>query len=350
MKPILSIIIPVYNRDRFLERCVKSVGVSTLKNIEIILIDDGSVDNSGVLCDKLAKEDDRILVIHQQNAGVSAARNRGLERAHGKYFAFVDSDDYIDPDMYEKMVDAIEKYDADMVCCGISKEYEEEPERVEKLSHEHVEVYIDAVYALKLLIRVSGSNSILVYPGNKMGKRDVQLKNKIFFDENIYETEDGAFWCDYISTIRNAVLLNDTCYHYVIHGKNVSSNWVIGKSKMSNLIAWEHIIQKCKAVSAQLGAMAELRYQMCLRKMIFEAYCACGYSSEIKSLLPQLKCYRKQLYQTKELSLSRKIYYFGCGVIVKYNWGRGTAILWKKVKEAFRSYLRKRNISLKKGQ
>ena len=344
MDPILSVIIPVYNGDRFLERCVKSVEASTLKNIEIILIDDGSVDNSGVLCDKLAKEDNRILVVHQQNAGVSAARNRGLERAQGKYFAFVDSDDYIEMDMYEKMITTMEENDADMVCCGINKEYEEEVGRCEKFSNEHRDVYVDAVHALKLLIRASGSKSISVYPGNKMGKRDIQLKNRVFFDENIFETEDGAFWCDYIVSIRKVALLNDIFYHYVIHGKNVSSNWSIGKSKLSNLIAWDHIIQKCRTMSEQLVSMAEVRYQMCLRKMIFDAYCVCGRSSTIKSLLPQLKCYRKQLYQTKELSLSRKIYYFGCGVIVKYNLGRGTAALWKKVKEAFRNYLKKQNI------
>lgn len=339
MKPVLSVIIPVFNRENFLERCIKSVSASSLKNIEIIVVDDGSEDNSGVLCDKLAKEDNRIFVIHQQNAGVSAARNRGLEKAQGKYFAFVDSDDYIEYDMYEKMVLAMEEHDADMVCCGIGKEYEEEPGRVEKLSHEHADTYVDAAHALKLLIRASGSNSISVYPGNKIGKREVQLNNRVFFDENIYETEDGVFWCDYIVSIRKAALLNDIFYHYVIHDKNVSRNCSISKSKLSNLTAWNHIIQKCRAMSEQLVSIAELRYQMCLSKMLFEAYCVYGCSNAIKSLLPQLKYYRKQLYQTKELSLSRKIYYLGCRIIVKYNLGRGMASLWKKVKEVLRNYL-----------
>lgn len=336
MEPVLSVIIPVYNREKFVERCVKSVAASSLKNIEIILIDDGSVDNSSVLCDKMAKEDSRVFVIHQQNMGVSAARNRGLEKAQGKYFAFVDSDDYIEPDMYEKMVTAMEENDADMVCCGISKEYVEDSRRVEMLSHEHIDAYVDAVRALKLLISTSASNSISLTVGNKMGKRDIQIKYGIFFDENLFECEDGTFWCDYIVTIRKAVLLNYIFYHYVIHGKNVSGNWSIGKSKLSNLIAWDHIIQKCRTISESVGSAAELRYQMCLRKMIFEAYYVCGYGSEIKSLLPQLKCYRKQLYQSKELSLSRKIYYFGCGAIVKYNLGHGTAALWKRVKNIFR--------------
>lgn len=333
MEPVLSVIIPVYNREKFLERCVESVAASSLQNLEIILVNDGSFDHSDILCDMLAEKDDRIFVIHQQNAGVSVARNRGLEKAQGKYFAFVDSDDYIEPDMYEKMVAQMEEQNADMVCCGISKEFEG---KVEKLSHGHVDVCVDAVYALKLLIAISGSDSISLTVGNKIGKRDIQIKNSVFFDEKLYECEDGTFWCDYIASIKKAILLNDVFYHYVIHSENISGNWHIGKSKLSNLMAWEHIIHQCKNMSEQLVPVAKLRYQMCLRKMIFEAYCAYGSSREIKKLLPQLKCYRKQLYQSKELSVSKKIYYMGCGVIVKYNLGHETAMLWKRVKEAFK--------------
>ena len=333
MEPVLSVIIPIYNRERYLERCVRSVAASSRQDIEIILIDDGSVDHSGALCDRLADEDKRIIVIHQQNAGVSAARNRGLEKAQGKYFAFVDSDDYIEPDMYEKMIAAMEEYDADMVCCGISKDFEVASGRVVTLCHEHIGTCFDAIHTLKLLIKPSPATGISLIPGNKMGKRDVQKENRIFFDENLFECEDAAFWCDYIVSIRNAVHLNNIFYHYVIHDNNVSGNWRIGTSKLSNLIAWDHIIHKCQEKSEQLVSVAELRYQMCLRKMIFEAYCIYGWSSTIVSLLPKLKCYRKQLYQSKELSLSRKIYYFGCGAIVKYNLGNRTAMLWKRTKE-----------------
>lgn len=337
MEPVLSVIIPVFNRERFLKRCVESVAASSLQNIEIILIDDGSEDNSGALCDQLAKADNRILVIHQQNAGVSAARNSGLKKAQGKYFAFVDSDDYIEPDMYEKMIAVMEEHDTDMVCCGISKEYEDGTGRVEKFSHEHGDVYVDAVNALCLLLSVSAPNSICTMPANKIGKRCIQVENHIFFDENLYECEDGVFWCDYIAVIRKAALLNEICYHYVIHGNNVSKNWDIDKSKLSNLMAWEHIIQKCGAISKRLVHIAESRYQIYLRKMIFEVYCVHGSSNVLKNLLPQLKKYRKQLYQSKELSLSRKIYYFGCGVIVKYNLGHETAVLWKRARDAFKN-------------
>ena len=336
MEPILSVIVPVYNSEKYLERCVESVMASSLKNLEIILVNDGSSDCSDKLCDRLAQRDKRIVVIHQQNAGVSAARNRGLEKAEGKYFAFVDSDDYIEPDMYEKMIASMEKNNADLVCCGFCREYSGEENKIEKFSYKHTKGYIDAVCALQLLISTSASKGISLIVANKIGKKCIQKKNNIFFNDEFYECEDAAFWCDYIAAIRKAALMNNIFYHYVIHGKNVSQNWSLGKSKLSNFIAWDYIIRKCKEISKRLAAQAESRYQICLRKMLFEAYCSFGYSAEIDNLIPKLKYYRKQLYLSKNLTLKRKIYYFGCGVIVKYDLGHGTAVLWKRIRETCR--------------
>ena len=108
---MVSIIVPVYNAQPFLERCVKSVLGQTYNDIQLILVDDGSVDSSGQICDAFAAEDNRILVIHQKNAGVSAARNAGLAAARGEYIGFVDADDTIAPDTYEKALKAIDGCD-----------------------------------------------------------------------------------------------------------------------------------------------------------------------------------------------------------------------------------------------
>ncbi|MBR1930214.1 MAG: glycosyltransferase family 2 protein [Lachnospiraceae bacterium] len=106
---LLTIIVPVYNTVEYLERCVHSITAQTYKNLEILLIDDGSTDGSGELCDKLAKEDERIRVFHKENGGVSSARNVGLKEAKGEYYGFVDSDDYIEPEMYERLYAIIKK-------------------------------------------------------------------------------------------------------------------------------------------------------------------------------------------------------------------------------------------------
>ena len=113
----ISVIIPVYNVEAYLERCLNTVCGQSYKNLEIILVDDGSTDNCLQICEEFAERDDRIKVIHQSNQGVSAARNTGLDAATGDYIAFVDSDDYIHPEMYERLYSLLKKHDADMSAC-----------------------------------------------------------------------------------------------------------------------------------------------------------------------------------------------------------------------------------------
>lgn len=115
---LLSVVIPVYNVDQYLDRCIESVVEQTFRNLEIILVDDGSTDNSGYKCDLWAKKDDRIIVIHKQNGGLSSARNAGIEAARGDYLAFVDSDDFIEKDMYKCLITATLNYGKDIACCG----------------------------------------------------------------------------------------------------------------------------------------------------------------------------------------------------------------------------------------
>lgn len=116
--PLISIIVPVYNVKNYLEKCLQSICGQTYKNLEIILIDDGSSDGSGELCDLFAQRDGRIKVIHQTNAGQSAARNRGLAVAQGEFLGFVDSDDWIEPDMYEFLYCLLKENEADISICS----------------------------------------------------------------------------------------------------------------------------------------------------------------------------------------------------------------------------------------
>ena len=121
--PLISVIIPVYNVEKYLHRCLDSVIAQTYQNIEIICVDDGSIDESGRICNQYAVRDARIKVIHQENQGLSAARNRGLDAAEGEYIAFVDSDDYILEDMYKKMLDKLLNYNVDLCVCQWQYEF-----------------------------------------------------------------------------------------------------------------------------------------------------------------------------------------------------------------------------------
>ncbi|KAF1680126.1 glycosyltransferase [Veillonella sp. R32] len=117
---LLSVIIPIYKVEKYLRRCLNSVISQTYKNLEIILVDDGSPDNCGQICDEYAKKDKRIVVLHQSNQGLSGARNNGLAISKGEYIAFVDSDDWLDTNMYKNLINLIEEYDLDMARCSVN--------------------------------------------------------------------------------------------------------------------------------------------------------------------------------------------------------------------------------------
>lgn len=119
----ISVIVPIYKVENYLNRCVESIRKQTYRNLEIILVDDGSPDACGEMCDRYAQEDSRIRVIHKENGGLSDARNAGIEVATGEYIAFVDSDDWIDDKMYEVLYSTLLKYNADIAECSYRNLY-----------------------------------------------------------------------------------------------------------------------------------------------------------------------------------------------------------------------------------
>lgn len=120
---LISVIVPVYNVSKYLDECVNSIIMQTYKELEIILIDDGSTDKSGVICDAFKDVDSRIIVIHQKNSGSGSAKNTGLKAAKGQYLAFVDGDDYLEPDAFEYMVSHLESSNADVIQCSYKNKF-----------------------------------------------------------------------------------------------------------------------------------------------------------------------------------------------------------------------------------
>lgn len=124
-QPLISVIVPVYNVEKYLKKCVDSITSQTYKNLEILLVDDGSTDSSGQICNEFEKNDARIKVIHKKNGGLSDARNAGLDRAKGQYYAFIDSDDYIQDNTIEIMLNAIKKNKSEIAVCNMIRFLEE---------------------------------------------------------------------------------------------------------------------------------------------------------------------------------------------------------------------------------
>ena len=170
-EPLISIIVPVYKVEKYIDRCVKSIINQTYKNIEIILVDDGSPDNCPKICDEFEKIDKRIKVIHKKNGGLSDARNTGIDAAKGEYIGFVDSDDMISIDMYRFLLENIEKYNADISVCEMKKFKEETELGLEKIKKEKIEILNQEEYLLKYF--KIGTQTIEYYACNKLYKRDV---------------------------------------------------------------------------------------------------------------------------------------------------------------------------------
>ena len=149
-KPLISVIVPVYNVEKYIKECLNSIIKQTYKKLQIILIDDGSTDNSGEICDSYQAKDDRINVIHKENGGLSDARNKGLEIAEGDYLAFVDSDDFIAEDYVEYLLRILEKYNADVSVC--SKQNFNAGEVIKKKEEEAEVIVYTGIAAMESLL------------------------------------------------------------------------------------------------------------------------------------------------------------------------------------------------------
>lgn len=204
----ISIIIPVYQAKRYLEKCIKGVCNQTYDNIEILLIDDGSTDDSGTICDVEALKDSRIRVVHQANSGVSAARNKGLDIAAGDYVLFVDADDYIAPQLCENLLQAMaENPAADLVISGFIEDFGTKQKPVslgykKQVGFKELQKEFDLYYKIPLL------NA----PFSKLYKKE--LLCDIRFERKVSMGEDFLFNLKYYMKCEQIIFLPDTDYFY----------------------------------------------------------------------------------------------------------------------------------------
>lgn len=202
----ISIIVPVYNVEKYIKRCIESILKQTYEYFEIILIDDGSTDNSSKICDEYYRQDKRIKVIHKENGGVSSSRNVGLDIAKGDYISFIDSDDYIEADMFEKMIETIVSNAADIVQCNFKSVCENEKDSKNKI-YKDVEVG-NKYFALNEIVDIPFSNVVW----NKIYKKEVL--SEIRFNENIKRFEDVDFTCRVLLNCNRYVKDDSQLYNY----------------------------------------------------------------------------------------------------------------------------------------
>ena len=211
----VSVIIPAYNCVSSIEKCIKSIIEQSYKNIEIIIIDDGSTDKTGLIIDELSKMDNRIIVIHQKNAGVSVARNKGIDIATGKYIMFIDSDDWIESTCVSEVVCAIKEKKVDIVRFNYIKEDLNKScnQKMYDLSNEIFkgnEVISEKVISHLLYTKNSIPNYVMLLIINSKLLKD----NKIYFNKDLYMMEDVYFYQELLHHTNSIYFLDRCLYHY----------------------------------------------------------------------------------------------------------------------------------------
>lgn len=224
----VSIIIPVYNTEKYIDECINSVINQTYKDIEVILINDGSTDSSLSICKKYEKLDKRIKVINKKHSGVSSARNEGIKKITGKYVMFLDSDDYYNLDYVEKMYNALVKNKCDMVISGFKLCYKKS---TSVLQYSNCDIMIDFNSIIYDIVNTPYFNSM----SKTIIKKDIIEKNKIKFDTKLNYFEDYIVSFDAMKCSKKIMYLSNCLYNYRVNSDSTTQNMDIDKA-----LKWYH--------------------------------------------------------------------------------------------------------------
>lgn len=221
--PVISVIVPVYNVEKVLYHCIDSILNQSFVDFEILLVNDGSTDNSGRICDKYAEKDTRVKVIHKQNGGVSSARNAGIEAAQGEYICFVDSDDYLESNYLKELIETKKKYpDFDNVWCGFQtvEDYYNNNKKAYDVERDNDYSFSDLNSIMDLF-----EKWFVQMPWNKLYKTKTIVENSIVFPPELSLGEDYIFNLRYLDcTNGKIVVINKPLYDYLRDGKESLDN------------------------------------------------------------------------------------------------------------------------------
>lgn len=299
----ISIIVPVYKAQKGLDRCVRSILNQTFTDFELILVDDGSPDRCPQMCDEWAKKDSRIKVFHKANGGASSARNLGLLHAGGRYVGFVDSDDWIEPNMYEELHALVVKNDVDMVISAMKSGQHTSEEKA----------YLwDQKKMLDHFFRLNGernTHSIC----NRLIRKEA-IKGFSFIEGKMNE---DAHACYCFSTLCKSAVYTSTCYYHYTHNLQGVTHSAFTKKKLDLLYIWDEVARLVNHLTPEYAEAARLNkeraYFTLLAKMHIDGYNKSDAElCEIKTMLK--KSVRKYFFDLIKIkmSVSRKILLILC--------------------------------------
>ena len=269
---MISVIVPIYNVEKYLPKCLESLVNQTYRDIEIILVDDGSPDRCPEICDAYAQKDRRIVVIHQKNGGVSSARNAGLRAARGAFIGFVDPDDWVQLKMYEVMLEAMNERQADMVVCGY--EYYDEDGNLDEVRRYpcREDEIISQKEMMKRFSDIPPTVRHVVW--NKLFKR--ALLNDLYFKEGLHASEDVLFLMDYVLKIKSAAVVHRPLYCNRMRDGSATRGGLDVKSLSASFEAHDYMYQSIVRAYPELRSYSQaFLLDVCLLKY-HEAKRKCG--------------------------------------------------------------------------
>lgn len=301
--PLVSILIPVYNSSAYLPQCLESVLHQSYSKIQIVIVDDGSSDESLSICQAYAQKDTRVEIYHKNNEGVAAARNDLLSHICGDFFLFVDSDDWIEMNMVESLLKIHSQTNVDIVICGVQIN-NEVCDTISFMGIKEVQVLDQESIIEKFLYHKSVRGSLW----NKLFRSEV-LGNERFNNQVSYG-EDALFCWHILQKITNVAIIDDPLYHYRINEQSISHS-SFGCKKISGHLVWQEICRDTMWRWPQFLAIAQAR--SCIEDTLLlrdAAHCRYNDKVVVKQLQESIKSTFPQLLSVDITSLKMKIYAF----------------------------------------
>lgn len=304
--PLISVVVPVYKVEQYIHRCIDSILNQTYKNLEIILVDDGSPDNCGKICDDYAKKDKRIKVIHKKNGGLSDARNAGIKVATGEYIGFVDSDDWISKNMYEKLYNLFTTNDIEIASCELIKTNEIKNIEKEKIYDKKVIVYtIDEFMPYYMKTK---KNKTYYYAPTKLFKKEILDDNQ--FPSGL-TSEDVVGSYKALLKSKKIAHINYPYYFYYCNTESITGSF--SKKDFDLLKIWDIMIEITKKEKKEYLEMVKLNryridYTLLMRMAVNLKYSEIKdkYQTEYKKMYKDLKKNKRILLRSK-IPFSRKL-------------------------------------------
>lgn len=307
--PLISVLIPVYNGEKYIKECLDSIINQTYSNLEIIIVDDGSTDSTAEICKKYVLKDKRIDFIQKENGGVSSARNTLIKAAKGHYIQFIDADDWIEPNMIEIMITGCIQYSSDISMCKF-KSNKEPLKNNGSSSIENIQILNTHETMIKFLEHREITGSLC----NKLIKSN--LIKKLRFNQYISYGEDAVMLWDIIKSIKRLIVIKIPLYNYRMNESSLSHSG-LSPQKMTAIKAWEYITKSIPNNDEKISSLANARFGAEMTLLLYNALRSKNYDNE--NIIKLRKIIKSKLHDMIYCNiLSNQFKAFA--IISVYNW------------------------------